>query len=229
VTSSRGWSRPPLVATLESDEVALWLFRADARRSIETVVGRYLGLSPSSVVLRRSATGKPELDGSPLCVSLAHSGQVAIVAVAEEREVGVDIERLRAGTESWSLVSHALTQAERARLEALPRSRRSEAFLWMWAGKEALLKAVGIGLGLDPALIELDGAEVVATPPALGAPDDWTLVEVPLPGYAAALALKGPPPKLRLYDTRLPAESRACGDERSTKRRERCDEFQSET
>jgi 4'-phosphopantetheinyl transferase len=218
VTSSLVWSRPPLDPTLEPDQVAVWLFRADARRPIETVAGRYLGLSPSSVVLRRSATGKPELEGSPLCASLAHSGQVALVAVAEEREVGVDIERLRRGTESWSLVAHALTATERASLEILPSSRRSEAFLSMWTRKEALLKAVGVGQTVDPQLVELDGAEVVATPPELGDPRDWTLVELPLPGHVAALALKGSLSTIFLYDTRLGQADDDSGDPSREKR-----------
>ena len=74
--------------------------------------------------------------------------------------------------------------------------------LSMWARKEALLKAVGVGLALDPQLVELEGPKVVAAPPELGEARDWTLVALPLPGHAAVLALKGPFFRLLLYDAR---------------------------
>jgi 4'-phosphopantetheinyl transferase len=154
------------------------------------------------VVLGRSPAGKPESPGSAFRVSLAHSGDVALVAIASGREVGVDVELLRAGTENWSLSSHALTHSERARLEALPAGRRSGAFLSMWTRKEALLKAVGVGLAVDPQLIELDGQKIVAAPAELGQARDWTLVDLPLSGHAAALALEGPLSRLLLYDAR---------------------------
>jgi 4'-phosphopantetheinyl transferase len=202
LTSGSGWSVPPPSPALEPGDAAVWLTEADAVRPIEAVLARYLGLSQSSVVLWRSRAGKPELHDSALRVSLAHSGDVALVAVASRREVGVDVEPLRAGTETWSLSSHALTDAERAQLDALPTSRRSEAFLWMWTRKEALLKAVGVGLAVDPRLIELEGQTIVAAPPELGRARDWTLADVPLSGHAAALALEGPLSRLLLYDAR---------------------------
>jgi phosphopantetheine--protein transferase-like protein len=202
LTPSSEWAPPPQVPTLETGNAAVWLFDADTIQPIEEVLARYLGAKPSAVVLRRSAAGKPELPGSALRASLANSGEVALVAVASGREVGVDVEPLRPGTESWSLTSHALTQGERARLETLPASRRSEAFLSMWTRKEALLKAVGVGLVLDPQLIELDGQRVISVPPELNRVHDWTLVDVPLSGYAAALALRGRLSRLLLYDTR---------------------------
>lgn len=203
MTATSGWTRPPLSPTLEAGDAAVWQLGAGTIRPIETVLARYLGLRPSSVMLRRSRTGKPELEGSPFDFSLAHSGDVALVAVARGREVGVDVELLRAGTESWSLSSHALTHSERARLQGLPMAQRSGAFLSMWTRKEALLKAVGVGLASDPQLIELEGQRVVAAPPELGKARDWTLVDVPLPGHAAALALRGPLSRLLLYDARL--------------------------
>lgn len=202
MSSSSAWALPPPVPAVEPGEAAVWLVEAQMIRPIEEVAARYLGVRPSSVVLRRSRAGKPELPDSTLRVGLAHSGEAALVAVASEMEVGVDVELLRPGTESWSLTSHALTPGERERLEALPAPERSEAFLSTWTRKEALLKAVGVGLALDPQLIELDGRKIVSAPPELGPPEEWTLVDVPLAGYAAALALRGPLARFLLYDAR---------------------------
>ena len=196
------WALAPTAAALEPAEAAVWRLDAATSRPIETILARYLRTTSPSVTLRRSSTGKPEVDGSSHRVSLAHSGDVALVAVARERDVGVDVERPRVGADTWSLISHALTERERASLDAFPATERSAAFLSIWTRKEALLKAVGAGLSLDPQLIELDGCAIVAVPPELGRADDWTLVDLPVPGYAAALALTGPVSRLLLYDAR---------------------------
>ena len=56
----------------------------------QTVLSRNLGCGPSSVKLRRSTIGKPETEeGSPLRVGLAHSGDVALVALPVDRRDGV--------------------------------------------------------------------------------------------------------------------------------------------
>jgi 4'-phosphopantetheinyl transferase len=177
----------------------VWRFPAGASRPIEKALARYLGVPSEDVVVRRTPSGKPEPADARFSVSLAHGGEVALVAVALDTPIGVDVEPLREGIESWSLVSQALTPEEQARLEALPVTRRGESFLATWARKEALLKAVGVGLGVDPRLIELDGSTVVAVPPQLGETGDWTLVDVPVPGHVSALALRGPLSRLLLY------------------------------
>jgi 4'-phosphopantetheinyl transferase len=164
------------------------------------VLARYLGRAPDDVAVARTSTGKPEPEHAPFSVSLAHGGEVALVAVALDVQVGVDVEPLREGVEAWSLVAHALTPGEQARLQALPDRARGEAFLATWARKEALVKAVGLGLAVDPRLIELDGATVVAVPPELGEAGDWTLVDVPVPGHVSALALRGAFSRLLLHD-----------------------------
>ena len=164
------------------------------------MLARYLGVAPAEVVVTRGPTGKPALEHSRVSVSLSHGGEVALVAVALDAQIGVDVEPFRKDVETWSLVSQALTPAEQTRLQELPGALRGEAFLAIWVRKEALLKAVGVGLGVDPRQIELDGSTVVAVPPGLGRAGDWTLVDVPVPGHASALVLRGPLSRLLLYD-----------------------------
>src|SRR5205085_12251591 len=100
--------------------------------------------------------------------NLAHSGEIALVAVTRDHDVGVDVERVRPDADRWALVDHALTAPERHELQRIAPTARAYAFLSMWARKEALLKAAGVGLGVEPALIELEGDSVVAVPPELG-------------------------------------------------------------
>jgi 4'-phosphopantetheinyl transferase len=182
---------------LAEDEVAVWRVSSAEPRPIEAVVARYLHVDPSSVRLARAPTRKPELLGAPLRVSLAHSGEVALVAVTKSHDVGVDVETLRDGVDRWSLVDHALTPRERHRLEAVPPMQRASAFLSMWTRKEALLKAAGVGLAVDPRLVELDGPSIRALPPELGSVADWILFDLPLPNHVGAVAVRGQVSRLR--------------------------------
>ena len=195
-----GWSAPPIAPTVDRGEAAVWRLPAATEKPIEAVVSRYLGSTAQSVVLERSETGKPKLAGAQFAVNLAHSGNTALVAVTQESDAGIDLERLRTDAGDWALVEHVLTGRERARLRALPLSERSEAFLRIWTRKEAVLKAAGLGLALDPRLVEIDGTGVVAAPPELGRADAWTLVDVPLHGYVASLAVRGSLTRVLLYD-----------------------------
>jgi 4'-phosphopantetheinyl transferase len=200
LTTVSGWHAPPEHPVLGTGDAAVWLLSREAATPIESVAARYLDLSPRSVRVVRSPTGKPELDGSDLTVGLAHSGEAVLVAIASSGDVGVDVEALRSDAAGWALVDHALTEGERAPLEALAPPDRAEAFLRTWTRKEAILKAAGVGLGLDPRRVELDGLAVVAAPPELGRGSDWTLADIPLAGHAAALALRGRLNGLNLYD-----------------------------
>jgi phosphopantetheinyl transferase len=72
----------------------------------------------------------------------------------------------------------------------------------VWTRKEALLKAAGVGLSVDPALIELDELSILGVPPELGSTRDWTLMDLLLENHVAAVAVPGKISKLRLYDAR---------------------------
>lgn len=82
-------------------------------------------------------------------VSLSHSGKVALCGVAQGGALGVDVERCLPRRCGWAaLAARALHPSERARLEALPEPARWRGFYQAWTLKEALAKALGIGLAL---------------------------------------------------------------------------------
>jgi 4'-phosphopantetheinyl transferase len=197
LTSVEGWLPAPAQPVLGADEAAVWRVSRGMPHPIEAVAARYLG---APVHVTRPPTGKPELVGSDLAVSLAHSGEVVLVAIAQTREVGVDVEVLRPEAARWSLVDHALTEHERQRLDVLAAPTRAECFLRVWTRKEAILKAAGTGLGIDPRRLELNDLDVVAVPRQLGQADDWTLADVPLVDCAAAVAVRGRLSSLLLFD-----------------------------
>ena len=113
---------------------------------LRVILGRYLASSPASLQFGCGPFGKPKLIGEALQFNLSHTGGQALLAVARQREVGVDIERLRSDFSPEELGGHTLSSQEQADLDSLPPKQRHHAFLTLWTGKEAYIKARGLGL-----------------------------------------------------------------------------------
>jgi 4'-phosphopantetheinyl transferase len=80
--------------------------------------------------------------------NLSHSADLALVAVARERPVGVDLERWERTTDHLALATRFFSPTERASLEALA-ARGDDlvhGFFAAWTRKEAYLKARGEGV-----------------------------------------------------------------------------------
>ncbi len=168
---------------------------------LRTILGSYLGLPPLRLSFTKGPHGKPALAaacGDPaLRFNLSHSHGLALIAVACEREVGVDVEKMRNDLDYDQIAGRFFAASEARAIRSLPHGERQRAFFDYWTLKEAFIKAAGHGLTLS-----LDQFEVSATPlhhPRLlrvhGCEHEtsrWSLRHLaPHPAYAAALAVKG--------------------------------------
>lgn len=199
-------------ATLGSDErerAARLRFQHDRQRFIAAhgvlreLLGRYLQRSPSQPSYVYNAAGKPSLApafGGWLSFNLSHSADCALIALAANVDVGVDIEAIRALRDYADIARHCFTQAEIAQLNRLPSHLYAVTFLSFWTRKEAYLKALGVGLSvpLDSFAVLPAAApeQWLLTPgqPAAGnaAPQPWSLYPLQTPpGYIGALAIAG--------------------------------------
>lgn len=163
-----------------------------ARAGLRALLGEYTGVEASSVSFAGEVRGKPRLEPpSPLRFSLSHSEELAVVACAREREVGVDIEWTGRRRDALGLARRWLNASERAAVEEAPDAEL--AFYRHWVAKEAFVKATGRGVAtslrsfevaLDgpsgPRLVHVGGDELEAM--------RWSLELLELPGgYAGAL------------------------------------------
>ncbi|MFD3534702.1 4'-phosphopantetheinyl transferase family protein [Streptomyces sp. NPDC058664] len=164
---------------------------------LRVLLGARLGLTPESVQLWRAACplcggphGRPEAATAPdLHFSLSHACGIALCALAGT-PVGVDLEAA-ASVPDTSLVPH-LHPAERAAIGRVPENSRADAFLRCWVRKEAYLKGIGTGLGVDPDTVHVGLGPGHGGTESPG-PDGWRLAPVAVPpGYAAAVALRHP-------------------------------------
>lgn len=174
-----------------------------ARAGLRAILALYLDIDPASIALAAGPSGKPRLaDGHGIEFNLAHSGDVALVAVTSGRPVGVDVERMRRGIPYERLAERFFAPSEVTALRSLPAPIRSAGFFACWTRKEAWLKASGHGLeGGLPAALPRFAVSVEPGPGALavtlsGDPDEgtrWSLVDLRVgTGYAGAVAVPGP-------------------------------------
>lgn len=99
---SQGWAGAGNLPSAERDRAEA-IERPRARRrwvasrwALREVLGSYLGEEPAGIELRFGERGKPMLAESDasLRFNLSHSGELALIAICEGREVGVDVQRL---------------------------------------------------------------------------------------------------------------------------------------
>ncbi|MBE1162120.1 4'-phosphopantetheinyl transferase family protein [Dyella acidiphila] len=202
-----------IVAGLDHRVVHVWLLdyrKAQKRAPLCALLGAYLGLPADAVVLVEGEHGRPEL-ASPwnqlLQFNWSHSGDKAIIAVARGLAPGIDIEHLRPRPRAMQLAERFFHPDEVADLATLPADARERAFMQLWTGKEAVLKALGRGVAFGLHRLRLTVAP--QTPALLWLENDdisqWRLHPLDIDAdHAATLAWRGPP---RTIDIRTLADS----------------------
>lgn len=180
-----------------------------ARAALRQILAGCLGVDPHSVEFSTGSYGKPHLVEENLRFNLSHSGGLALVAVARDRELGVDIEELRHMDDAEALANRFFsTQESRKLLMAADSASLMRGFFECWSRKEAFIKALGEGLSHP-----LDSFEVTFFPDAnvdlrlgSGDPGKWTLCNIdPGPGYCGAIVFERNPygsdgPDIRLWE-----------------------------
>ena len=152
-------------ACLSADErtrSALFIAPLERRRFIRSrialrhVLAGYHGGSASDIPLAREPGGRPFVEGAErLFFSLSHSGDVALIAVADV-PIGVDVERVRSIPRAAAIARRVMHPETVAVLESLPQSQFEPSFVDAWTQREAHVKAVGGGLFRTPDVLPFD-------------------------------------------------------------------------
>ncbi len=198
-----------LERTLSADEIARagrFHFERDrknfvGRRGIlRAVLASYLETRPSALRFLYNKFGKPRLADSRevrnLSFNLSHSNEVILIAVAIDRDVGVDVELIDNSVPSEEVAKRFFSVNEIAALEAMPQPLRLAGFFGCWARKEAYIKARGMGLSIsldsfDVSLIQGETATLVGTENSSDR-SNWKIENLNIDSrYAAAVAAAG--------------------------------------
>ena len=123
-----------------------------AHLALRAILGAYLRREPAELRFAQSEHGKPSLvlDGGGWPFNLSHSKDIAVVAIASGGEVGVDVEAVGDDLPSADLAAAVLCAEESEDLARMPTAAQAACFVACWTRKEACLKAVGLGLSLEP-------------------------------------------------------------------------------
>jgi 4'-phosphopantetheinyl transferase len=198
----------------ERDKMQRFRFEKDRRRYLmgrgllRTLLGHYLEVAAQDLRFETTAAGKPHLASGQgeLQFNLAHSGEYVLIAVADGRAVGIDVEEIDDDFDARQVAAHFFSLDERRNLEMLTGRARIEAFFECWTRKEAYVKARGEGLSLpldqfDVSLRPGEPARLIATRPDPAEARRWQLSPLDVAeGYKAALAVEGQGWTLRFWD-----------------------------
>jgi 4'-phosphopantetheinyl transferase len=178
------------LSTRESQRAAAFAHAMDRQRYVAAhafmrrVLAHYTGVDAKALDFVDGAAGKPALAAAQgaggIQFNLSHSGDVALLGVARDRLVGVDIEVVRRLDDLEALVRTTFSVDERRRFDALDVALRHEAFFAVWTRKEAVIKATGAGLSTELTRIEVtidprQPPAVVAIDGSAAAARDWSL------------------------------------------------------
>ncbi len=152
------------------------------------------GTAPERLQFSHNDYGKPYLSGeTSLWFNLAHSADIALVAVTRTGEIGVDVEHLREVPRAADIADRYFHTAEKALLQTTDPDLPIP-FLSIWTRKEACIKAVGRGLAQSLATFDVSGENPIMLPERNSHSGRKKLMLTdlhPARGYVGAVAVAG--------------------------------------
>ena len=176
------------------------------RAVVRILLGRYINRPSESLEFSYNPQGKPALkDAGSLEFNFTNSRDLALLCVARQTQLGIDLEHLGRQADYAGIVNRFFAEREIEGLFSLPESRRHAAFLTGWTRKEAYIKALGTGLSLplDKFAVTIDPEVAPELLSADDMPDEqgrWMFRHLePEPGYVASLVVEGGEWEIRNY------------------------------
>jgi 4'-phosphopantetheinyl transferase len=197
-----------LESLLSADEIArASRFRFDrdrlrfiaARGLLRRVLARYCESDSAQLAFSYSPHGKPALQNNAhdIRFNLSHSDGLAVCAVTKDREIGIDLEKVRHDIEIEELAQRFFSGCEFEALSGLAPEQRIPAFYRIWTCKEAFVKAQGMGLSRPLSSFDMEAnpalpAALLATRPDAAEASQWSVRALNVaPGFAAAVVVNG--------------------------------------
>jgi len=151
---------------------------------LRVLLSHYIGIKPDHIQFSYGQNGKPALlemlNNNNIRFSLSYSRGFCLFAITRYREIGVDIEFSGRSLDCDQIINNFFTEKEKCFFYCLNKKQRENAFFKLWTKKEALIKALGIGLSLplnsfDVSLLD---HEIVELPSVEGLLKKETMWEV---------------------------------------------------
>jgi 4'-phosphopantetheinyl transferase len=164
------------------------------------LLGRYLGVDYYHKEFDKNHHGKPSLKNGEgydtIYFNLSDSGNIWVCAFAKNCDVGVDIEWVHDLSEMQAIVEDFFSPMENRQFFSTPEHLRKETFFKFWTRKEALLKAMGVGLSFPLNQVDVLSGQCMTSEATIkvkgpSGETEWILHDINLlDGFASALAFE---------------------------------------
>ncbi len=116
---------------------------AVGRYLIRSQLAKLLGCAANEVELEITKNGRIELKDRSLSFNLSHSKDVAILAISNQRQVGIDVELIR--KKDFLLIAKNFFKANELEIlkNAKNEDEQAKLFYYFWTAKEAVVKCEG--------------------------------------------------------------------------------------
>ncbi|MDZ7719330.1 MAG: 4'-phosphopantetheinyl transferase superfamily protein [Balneolaceae bacterium] len=166
-----------------------------SHNALRLILSRYLSEKPSEIEYELTSFGKPFLKNKKLQFNLSHTNTMAVIAVTEDSEIGVDIENLNRKVEYDDLAKRFFCETEYQKLVQVYPEKKRNVFFNCWTRKEAFIKAVGEGLSyplndFEVTLLSNEPVQINHIQQNFETPKQWTLDSKNLDEYTIATAVK---------------------------------------
>ena len=172
------------------------------RRSVlRALLQRYLDIPAKRISYQTGEYGKPvvspDASASGVHFSTSHSEDMGVILVSDLPQSGVDVEYLHRVRDAAALADSLFCEQEHRMIQAEPEANRQQVFLNIWTGKEAYLKALGLGLSVPVDSFCVEGAS--GSDPGLrwdqnrpDTADEWRFRRADIgPDHVATIAMRG--------------------------------------
>lgn len=169
---------------------------------VRETLSRYAPVAPAEWSFSTNRYGRPAIaepaEFTHLRFNLSHADGMAVVALARDRDVGVDVENVTRQGQLLEIADRFFSPAEVRQLHQVDFSHRRSMFFEFWTLKEAYIKARGMGLAipLDSFSFDLSNSANPAISFHDGCEDDpgqWQFVQTrPGPDHRISLAVRLP-------------------------------------
>ncbi len=173
-------------------------------------MGSYLDLTARNVRLFSATNKKPFIDGqngpSSIHFTCSHSADWGLIAVARNRELGVDIECHGTLTNVNQLAEICLSRNEIIEFSKFAEDAKTKCFFDAWTCKEAFVKAIGTGLSYPLKEITVSmqtnqPVKILKVENHVRAGERWKLISLDVkPDFSAALVYENRKTTLKFFE-----------------------------
>jgi 4'-phosphopantetheinyl transferase len=169
-----------LLSSEEKNRSKHFIFNRDRNRFVvrhgllRIILSHYIDIEPNCIEFVFGQNGKPALKGIvnnyDIRFNLSFSEGLCLFAITRCREIGIDIEFDGRSLDYDQIIHNFFAEKEKFFFRHIDKNQKKAAFFKLWTKKEALVKAIGIGLffPFNSFSMSLLNHEIIELPPVEG-------------------------------------------------------------